>query len=157
MVAEFRQYAQRVDELREVARQRLVETRETYDEHNALVETREFVRKETALLDSLYVQIVENRNEADEDVFASRGRIDASRFALEASLRKAKISTDAVCARSSERLDDLKQDAQRTKLELDETARKNEAAEVKFAKLRLEIRAAMIASCEAASHEASAS
>ena len=39
-LAEYRQYAARVDELREATRARLAETRGAYDEHNALVETK---------------------------------------------------------------------------------------------------------------------
>ena len=59
-LAEYRQYAARVDELREASRARLAETRCAYDEHNALVETNEFVRRETALLDSLLAGALPN-------------------------------------------------------------------------------------------------
>ena len=117
-LAEYRQYAARVDELREASRARLAETRCAYDEHNALVETNEFVRKETALLDSLFAQILDARRRASSagpspesftDETPSRCFLDDhARFALEASLRRAREGVEAVLRKSTARADEAR-------------------------------------------------
>ena len=119
-LAEYRQYAARVDELREATRARLAETRGAYDEHNALVETNEFVRKETALLDSLFAQILDARRRASSDgpspdesftndETPSRCFLDDhARFALEASLRRAREGVEAVLRKSTARADEAR-------------------------------------------------
>ena len=104
-LAEYRQYAARVDELREATRARLAETRAAYDEHNALVEANAFARKETALLDSLLTSVAETGRGvplafADEPVVD-----DSARFALEASLRRAREGVEAVLRTSTARRD----------------------------------------------------
>lgn len=101
-LAEYRQYAARVDELREASRARLAETRCAYDEHNALVETNEFVRRETALLDSLFAQILDATRGARADAFSGQAVVDdRARFALEASLRRAREGVEAVLRKST--------------------------------------------------------
>lgn len=100
-LAEYRQYAARVDELREASRARLAETRCAYDEHNALVETNEFVRRETALLDSLFAQILDANRGARADAFSVQAVDDRARFALEASLRRAREGVEAVLRKST--------------------------------------------------------
>jgi len=115
-LAEYRQYATRVDELREATRARLAETRGAYDEHNALVETNEFVRKETALLDSLFAQILDARRREEripesftDEASSNRGFLDDhARFALEASLRRAREGVEAVLRKSTARADDAR-------------------------------------------------
>ena len=115
-LAEYRQYATRVDELREATRARLAETRGAYDEHNALVETNEFVRKETALLDSLFAQILDARRREEripesftDEASSNRGFLDDhARFALEASLRRAREGVEAVLRKSTARADDIR-------------------------------------------------
>ena len=115
-LAEYRQYAARVDELREATRARLAETRGAYDEHNALVETNEFVRKETALLDSLFAQILDARRREEripesftDETPSHRGFLDDhARFALEASLRRAREGVEAVLRKSTARADDIR-------------------------------------------------
>ena len=115
-LAEYRQYAARVDELREATRARLAETRGAYDEHNALVETNEFVRKETALLDSLFAQILDARRREEripesftDEASSNRGFLDDhARFALEASLRRAREGVEAVLRKSTARADDAR-------------------------------------------------
>ncbi len=121
-LAEYRQYATRVDELREATRARLAETRGAYDEHNALVETNEFVRKETALLDSLFAQILDaNKRRVSssdglspesftDEASSARGFLldDHARFALEASLRRAREGVEAVLRKSTARADDAR-------------------------------------------------
>ena len=104
-LAEYRQYAARVDELREATRARLAETRAAYDEHNALVEANAFARKETALLDSLLTSVAETGRGvplafADEPVVD-----DSARFALEASLRRARVGVEVVLRTSTARRD----------------------------------------------------
>ena len=104
-LAEYRQYAARVDELREATRARLAETRAAYDEHNALVEANAFARKETALLDSLLTSVAETGRGvplafADEPVVD-----DSARFALEASLRRAREGVEVVLRTSTARRD----------------------------------------------------
>ena len=135
-LAEYRQYAARVDELREATRARLAETRGAYDEHNALVETNAFVRKETALLDSLFAQISDARRRASSsagpspesftDEALSHGRFldDHARFALEASLRRAREGVEAVLRKSTARADDV-----RTRLRAAEAAAAAAAAD----------------------------
>ena len=115
-LAEYRQYAARVDELREATRARLAETRGAYDEHNALVETNAFVRKETALLDSLFAQILDARRRASSDGPSPESFTDETpsrcflddhaRFALEASLRRAREGVEAVLRKSTARADE---------------------------------------------------
>ena len=114
-LAEYRQYAARVDELREATRARLAETRGAYDEHNALVETNEFVRKETALLDSLFAQILDARRRASSAGPSPESFTDETpplddhaRFALEASLRRAREGVEAVLRKSTARADDVR-------------------------------------------------
>ena len=115
-LAEYRQYATRVDELREATRARLAETRGAYDEHNALAETNEFVRKETALLDSLFAQILDARRREEripesftDEASSNRGFLDDhARFALEASLRRAREGVEAVLRKSTARADDIR-------------------------------------------------
>ena len=119
-LAEYRQYAARVDELREATRARLAETRGAYDEHNALVETNEFVRKETALLDSLFAQILDARRRASSERHPSPDESftdetpsrcfldDHARFALEASLRRAREGVEAVLRKSTARADEAR-------------------------------------------------
>ena len=114
-LAEYRQYAARVDELREATRARLAETRGAYDEHNALVETNEFVRKETALLDSLFAQILDARRRASSAGPSPESFTDETpplddhaRFALEASLRRAREGVEAVLRKSTARADEAR-------------------------------------------------
>ena len=105
-LAEYRQYAARVDELRDATRARLAETRGAYDEHNALVEADAFARKETALFDSLLATIADAKRRETGGAFASEPVVDdGARFALEASLRRAREGVEAVLRTSTARRD----------------------------------------------------
>ena len=130
----------RLDELKAVYRQRVTETKAAFDEHNVLVETKAFVEKETKLLDSLWDAMEARRRRAESDLFTSVSETDEHRFALEGSLRRAKIGTELVLVKSETRRQQTETKVVAATEELDEAEKELDELNDTFSRVAAELK-----------------